>query len=230
MEDDLDAIVNRVEEVAASDVAQDGIGGIVDNVVRRDRRKAVTLQRIQAPFNLHLILFREQFLGFWHATGQARVVHPLADRALDVVECVTKLLGNGVASKGLDVEVICLGRENEESDNRYVGQGFLEEVIEPCEGFNKDISSLVTELVPARNEEVQRFVEVEVKVSVEVTSCELVNLILGHGVKVLELVQGRKLLNVQAIRCDDVWLPLQQMFRFEARDFGHSREDMRQMR
>lgn len=92
-------------------------------------------------------------------------------------------------------------------------------MIQPSQRLDEDVGALVAELVPPSDEEVQSLLEVEVEMPVEVAARELVNLLLRHGMKILELVERRELLHVQSVGCDDVGLALQQMFRFVAGDF-----------
>lgn len=61
---------------------------------------------------------------------------------------------------------------------------------------------------------------------VKVTANEFVNLLFGHCVEILELVQCRKLLDVESVRCDDVGLAFEQMLSFVAGDLRHGCEDM----
>lgn len=64
---------------------------------------------------------------------------------------------------------------------------------------------------------------------VKVTANKLVQLLLGHRMKVLKLVQSRELFHVEPIGRDDVGLALQQMFRFVAGNFRDGREDVREI-
>lgn len=66
--------------------------------------------------------------------------------------------------------------------------------------------------------------------SVEVTANELVNFILGHRVKILELVKRRELLHVQSVGRNDIRFTLEEMLRFIARDFRDGSEDVREIR
>lgn len=143
-----------------------------------------------------------------------------------MVDCVAQLLGDGVTTKGLHIEVVCLGREDQERHDGDITACRFQEVVQPGERLNEDVRALVAELVSAGDEEVQGFVQVEVEMPVEVTAHELVQLLLRHGVEVLELVQRRELLDIQPIRRDEVRLALQQMLRFVARDLRDSREDV----
>ena len=62
--------------------------------------------------------------------------------------------------------------------------------------------------------------------SVEVTANKGVDLLLGHGVHVLELVKCSKLLDVEAVGSDDVGLALEEMFGLESGDLGDGGEDV----
>lgn len=58
-------------------------------------------------------------------------------------------------------------------------------MVEPGERLDEDVGALVAELVPAGREEVERVVQVEVEVTVEVAAHEVVDLVLGLRVQVL---------------------------------------------
>ena len=45
----LDSVVSVVEELAASDGAHDGVGGVAHDVVRRDGRQVGRRLRVHAP-------------------------------------------------------------------------------------------------------------------------------------------------------------------------------------
>lgn len=58
---------------------------------------------------------------------------------------------------------------------------------------------------------------------------EFVQLLLGDGVQILELVQRRELLHVEPVGRDHVRLPLQQMLRLVPRYIRHGGEHVRQV-
>lgn len=105
----------------------------------------------------------------------------------------------------------------------------LKHVIQPSQGLNEHISSLIGKLVASGREQVQGLVQVEVIVAVEVTAHKVVDLLLGEGVQVLELVKGTKLLDTQAIGRDYVRLSFQEMFSLVASDLTDCCEDMSTM-
>lgn len=92
-------------------------------------------------------------------------------------------------------------------------------MIKSRQCFDENVCTLVAELIPASDEKVKCFFQIEVEVPVEVTANELVKFFLGHRMKILELVKGRELFDVESIGCDDVGLALQQMFRLIPSDF-----------
>jgi hypothetical protein len=65
--------------------------------------------------------------------------------------------------------------------------------------LEEHVDTLVPVLVPSRGEHVDRVLEVKVVVSVKVTSDELVDLGLGKGVQVLELVHRLELDDVETV-------------------------------
>lgn len=106
---------------------------------------------------------------------QARLVHPLPNILLDLMNSVPQSLRDRMAAQRLHIEVVCLGWKDQERDNGYIGQQLLHSVVKSGEGLDKDIRALVAELVPSGDEEVQRLVQVEVKVAVEVSAYEFVD-------------------------------------------------------
>lgn len=230
MEDDFDAVVHGVEQVTAPHRRQHRIVPVVDHVVRGDGRVAAALQRIQAPLDFHQIVLLQKVRCVWQLASEARVVHALANFLLNLLDGVAQLLGDRVAAQALDVEVVGFGGEYEECDDRHVGLLVFQQVIEAGQRFDEHVGALVAELVAAGDEQVQRFVQIEIEVAVEVAAHKLVDLLLGHGVQILELVNGRKLLHIQPVRRDDVGLPLQQVLGLVAGDLGHGGEHVRQMR
>ena len=71
--------------------------------------------------------------------------------------------------------------------------------------LDEHVHTLVPELVSPSREQVDGVLEVKVVVSVEVSADEIVDLLLGLDVQVLELVHGRELLDVEAVRQDTVF-------------------------
>lgn len=106
----------------------------------------------------------------------------------------------------------------------------LQEVIQSRQRLDENVSAFVAKLIATGDEEIQSLVQVEVEVPVKVAANKLVNLLLRHGVKVLELVERGELLHVQAVRCYYVGLALQEMLCFIAGDLRHSREYVREIR
>ena len=92
-------------------------------------------------------------------------------------------------------------------------------MVEPSQSFNEDIRPFVPEFVSSGSEEVERLVEVKVKMPVEMSSDKLVDFVLRNGVKVLELVESRKLFDIESIWRDHVWNSLEQMLRLQTCDF-----------
>src|SRR5262249_48529783 len=81
-------------------------------------------------------------------------------------------------------------------------------------------------LIPACREDIECVIQVEVKISVEVTPHKFMNFLLVRGMKVLELMHGRELLDIQAIGQDTVRFSLQQMLTFVGGDMGDCGENI----
>ena len=69
---------------------------------------------------------------------------------------------------------------------------------------------------PSSSEHVESFVQIKVKVTVEVSPDKLVDLVFTLGMEILELVQISP--NVQTVRCENVRLPLDQVLALHPRD------------
>ena len=63
-------------------------------------------------------------------------------------------------------------------------------MVESGEGLDEDVGALVAELVAAGGEHVERLVQLEVEVAVEVAAHELVYLLLARRVQVLVVAAG----------------------------------------
>lgn len=106
---------------------------------------------------------------------QACLVHPLANILLDLMHSIPQRLRHRMTPQRLHIEVVGLRWKDQERDNGHIGQQLFHPVIQSCQGLDEDISALVTELVSSCDEEVQRLVQVEVKVPVEVATNEFVD-------------------------------------------------------
>lgn len=71
-------------------------------------------------------------------------------------------------------------------------------------GFNKHINTFIPKLVSTSSEQVQCVVEVEIVMTIEMTSDEIVNLLLGLDVEILEFVHSSELLDVETVREDTI--------------------------
>jgi hypothetical protein len=82
---------------------------------------------------------------------------------------------------------------------REVGSGLTSKRLD------KHINTFIPKLVSTSSEQVERVVEIEIVMTIEMTSDEIVNLLLGLDVEVLELVHGSKLLDVETVGEDTIW-------------------------
>lgn len=73
-----------------------------------------------------------------------------------------------------------------------------------CKRLDKHVDTFVPELVSTSSEQVECVFKVKVVMTVEVTSDKIVDLLLGLDVQVLELVHGRKLLDVETVGQDTI--------------------------
>lgn len=92
--------------------------------------------------------------------------------------------------------------------------------------LNEHIHTLIPELVATGSEEVEGVFWLEVVVAIEVTADEVVDLLLGLLMEVLELVHGRKLGDVETVGEDTIGLALEQMLTLVGGDVGNGGEDI----
>lgn len=61
------------------------------------------------------------------------------------------------------------------------------------------------------------------------SSYEIINLFFGQSMKILKLMKGRKLFNIEAIGSDDVWLALEKMLCLDTSDLRDGGEGVCQV-
>ena len=70
--------------------------------------------------------------------------------------------------------------------------------------FDKHINTFIPKLVSTSSEQVERVVQIEIVMTIEMTSDEIVNLLLGLDVEILEFVHSRELLDVKTVGKDTI--------------------------
>lgn len=132
-----------------------------------------------------------------------------------------------MAFQGLHVETRVSGRKDDESNDSNITTTSLEVVVESSKGLNKHISAFVAKLVATSSEEQQGLVQVKVYVTMEMTMHKLHYFFFVDLVKVLKLMGDS--LDIQTIRSDQVWPPLNEVFCLLRRDVAHGCEDVSQV-
>ena len=92
--------------------------------------------------------------------------------------------------------------------------------------LEEHVNTLVPVLVSSGSEHVNSVLHIKVVMTVKVTLDKLVDLGLGQGVKVLELVHGLELDHIETVGEDTVGFSLEQVFGFECGDVGDGGEDV----
>lgn len=101
-----------------------------------DGRHSSPLQGVEAALDFDDVILGEELIAIGKSAAARLIVreltvnyakefisltldkcHALANFLLNLVDGVAQLLGDGVAAQGLHVEVVCLGREDEECHN-----------------------------------------------------------------------------------------------------------------
>lgn len=122
-----------------------------------------------------------------------------------------------------------LGRHNDKGNNRGVASRSLEAVVQPGQRLDEHVDTLISEFVTTGCEDIDGVIRVKVVVAIKVTSNEIVDLLLGNLMQVLEFVDRRELCDVQAVRQHTVRLALEQMLRLKCSDVRYSGEDVARM-
>ncbi|KAI6772502.1 hypothetical protein HG530_003460 [Fusarium avenaceum] len=219
MEDNLDSIRRMVEKLHATDLVQHRILMVVEHVMGNNWRKSVALHGEETATKQDSVLSRDKLL----LIGQWVTLVPLegafkdaaTNTLLDNVCSISQGLDNRLTLECLNSERSGLSRHDDESHHCQLATSSLETVVESCQRLDEHVNTLIPELITTGSEEVQCVVDVEIEVTVEMTSNKIVNLLLCLLVQVLELVNGRELGDIETIGKNTIRLSLQQMFGLE---------------
>lgn len=99
-------------------------------------------------------------------------------------------------------------------------------MVETCQRLDEHICTLISVFVTTGSEEVQGVVGIEVVVSIEMPTHEIMDLLLGLLVQILELVHGREFGDVEAVGQHAIRLAGEQMLTLVGRDVGDGGEDI----
>jgi len=99
-------------------------------------------------------------------------------------------------------------------------------VVQPCERLDEHVDALVAIFVAASGEEVQGVGRIEVIMTVEVAADEVVYLLLGLLVKVLEFMGSCEFGDVHAVGENTIRWPSQQVLALIRGDVRNRREDV----
>lgn len=230
VENDLDTIRGVVEQLAATELVQDRVLGIVDHVVRHDRRQVVSLHREEPAAEQDLVRSGEQVFFVRHILtvrpSKRSFEQFLANVLLDRLNGIVQRLDHGLSLERFDGQRLRLSRQDNEGYHSHVRLGALHAVVQPRQRLDEHIHTLVAILITTSSEEVERILRIKVVVPVKVTSDEIVDLLLCLLMQVLELVCGGEFLNIQTIGQDAVGLALQKMFALVRGDVRDGGEDI----
>lgn len=87
----------------------------------------------------------------------------------------------------------------------------LQHIVQSSQRLDKDISTFVAEFIPACGKSVESLVKIEIHVSIEVTTNEVMDLLLVLSMEILEFMKGGKLDDIQSVGCQDVRLSLEKV-------------------
>lgn len=230
VEDDLDAVGGVVEELHAADLVEDRVLGVVGHVVRDDGWEAVALHGEEAAAEEDAVLGCDEVLGVGHWVAvvpfQGALEDALAHTALDDVDGVAEGFDDGLALEGFDGEGLGLGGHDDECYDCHFRARRLETVVQARKRLDEHVATLIPVLITTSSEEVQRVIRIEIIVTIEVTAHEIVNLLLGLLVQVLELVHGAELCDVESVGEHAIGLALEEMLTLIGGDVGDGGEDV----
>lgn len=69
-------------------------------------------------------------------------------------------------------------------------------MVESGKSFNENICPFVSKLISSSNKEIESFVQVEIKMTIKVTSNEFIDLVFGNCMQILEFMKGWEFLHV----------------------------------
>jgi len=216
---DLDAIVLHVEKMHATEMVEDFIRIVVDNVVRNDGRQTSGLDdQLKTTLEGDEVLLRDKRREVGHVATKNLLVETISNLLSNIITGLTNLPAVGLTTNGLDVHVVDTARHDDKSNNGHINTVTLEHVVELSESIEHQIDTLVEVLTPASSEEVECFLKIEVIAAKKVTTDELTEDITVLSVEVLELVNGSVATSVETVRSDDVSLTTEQFLGFSASD------------
>lgn len=210
VEDDLDSVRRVVEQLHSSDLVQNRVLMIVDHVVGDDGRKSTSLHGEEATAEQDSILGGNELLLIGHRVTIVPLQRSLKDAAsnalLNDMGGVSQGLDHSLTLESFHSERSSLRRHDDEGHNRDLASCGLETVVETGQRLDKHVDTLVSELVTAGSEEVEGVINVEIVVTVEVSSYKVMDLFLGLLMEVLEFVDSGEFGNVEAIGQDTIRL------------------------
>lgn len=149
---------------------------------------------------------------------------------LDIGNSVAELLDDSLPFERLDRVRLSRRWHNDESNNSDSRASLLKAVVEASKRLDEHVDTLVAVLVPSSSEHIQCIVDIKVIMSVEMPTDELIDLRLGCGVQVLELVHRLEFDDVKPVGDDAVGLSFEEMLRLVRGDVRYSREYVRAVR
>lgn len=158
--------------------------------------------------------------------SESTLEQPLSNALLNIVYSFPQSFDDRLPLQCFNSQGVCLGGHNNERNHGGLRAGDLETVVQPSERLDEHIHTLIAVLITPGSEEVECVFQIEIVVAIEMSSDEVVDLLLGLGVEVLEFVHSRKLNDVEAIGKNTIWFSLEQMLTFVCRNMRYSSEDI----
>ena len=94
-----------IEEPASSDCEEDLIVGVVDDVVGADGRERLSTHAEGASLELDDVFLEDDVAAGGNSTAETNLVKTVSDVALNFVDSLTQLFGNGLTYDDIPMQV-----------------------------------------------------------------------------------------------------------------------------
>lgn len=188
-----------------SDLIQDWIVAVIGHIVSHDSRISALLERKNPPLKQNFVLTGHQVLGIrnfgaWFTVPSSGIFKQSPSKIFfDFVDGGLETFHDCLASEGFDgVGVSCCWHDDERNDGDFTSYRF-ETIVESSEGFNKHIDAFIPVLVSTSGEEVKGIIEIEIIMTIKMTSNKFVDDILLDSVQILEFMHRLEFDDIQTI-------------------------------
>ena len=228
MEDDLDPVRRMVEKLHPTDLIKNGIFSVVGHVVGHYWGQSISLHCVEPSSEHDPIRARQDVLVLGQIASlvplQGSIEQAFTDFSLYDRYRVPKGLDDSLTFQGFNRERRGFGRHDDKGDYGHLGPGRFQIVIQSRQRLDEHVHAFIPVLVATGCEEIERVLRIKVIVTVEMTADEIMDLLFGLLVQVLEFVHGGEFLDVESIRQYSIRLSFQEMLALVCSDVRNGGE------